>query len=109
MKGNFHGGELHWERSSGFFLFGIPTRGPGGFTPDICHTEGVMEVFLTPEDLSKILKVSRVWVYKLCQQGRIPFFRIAGKVIRFSPAEIDRWMSENRGTKYNRNKKMKER
>ncbi len=63
-----------------------------------------METFLTPDELSKMLKVSRVWIYKLCEQGRIPFFRLAGKVIRFNPGEIEAWMEESRGGKYHRDK-----
>jgi excisionase family DNA binding protein len=54
--------------------------------------------------LSKILKVSRVWIYKLCDQGRIPFFRLSGKIIRFKGEEIQIWMEEGRGAKYERDK-----
>jgi excisionase family DNA binding protein len=63
-----------------------------------------VETYLTPEELSKALKISRVWVYKLCDQGRIPFFRLAGKVIRFDAQEIKKWMEESRGEKYRRDK-----
>lgn len=63
-----------------------------------------METFLTPEELAKSLKVSRVWVYKLVNEGRIPFFRLAGKVIRFDPKEIGEWMGKSRGEKYHRDK-----
>ena len=63
-----------------------------------------METFITPDELSKILKVSRVWVYKLCDQGRIPFFRLAGKVIRFREEEISQWLEEGRGMRYERDK-----
>ncbi len=59
---------------------------------------------LTPEELAKTLKISRVWVYKLCDQGRIPFFRLAGKVIRFRGDEIARWLEQGRGVKYERDK-----
>lgn len=61
-------------------------------------------VFLTPSDISAMLNVSRVWVYKLCDQGIIPFFRLAGKVIRFKQEEIEQWMEESRGEKYRRDK-----
>ena len=62
--------------------------------------KGKMDCFLTPEELSKMLKVSRVWIFKLCDQGRIPFFRLAGKVIRFRVDEIERWIEDGRGGKY---------
>jgi excisionase family DNA binding protein len=64
-----------------------------------------MEPFLTPDEVAKNLKVSRVWVYKLCDQGRIPFFRLAGKVIRFRQEEIEQWIEAGRGGKYHRDKK----
>ena len=63
-----------------------------------------METFLTVEEIAEKLRVSRVWIYKLCDQGRIPFFRLAGKVIRFNPGEIEAWMEEGRGGKYQRDK-----
>jgi excisionase family DNA binding protein len=62
----------------------------------------MLETFLTPDELSKRLKISRVWIYKLCDQGRIPFFRLAGKVIRFREEEIESWMEQGRGVKYHR-------
>jgi excisionase family DNA binding protein len=63
-----------------------------------------MEDFLTPEELAKKWKVSRVWIYRLVQQNRIPFIRVAGKVLRFHPSEIEKWMEENRGQEYHRDK-----
>ncbi len=63
------------------------------------------ENFLTPEQLAKTLRVSRVWVYRLCQQHRIPFFRLAGsKVIRFSPSAIQEWLEKNQDVDYHRDK-----
>ncbi len=64
-----------------------------------------MEDFLTPEQLAKKLSVSRVFLYKLCEQGRIPFFRVGGKkVIRFSPSAIQKWLEETQGQEYHRDK-----
>ena len=63
-----------------------------------------LDPMLTPQDLAKKWKVSKVWIYKLCDQGRIPFFRLAGKAIRFDPGEIKEWMEQGRGGKYRRNK-----
>jgi len=63
-----------------------------------------MESFLTVDELAKILKISKVWVYKLCDQGRIPFLRLGGKVIRFREEEIFQWLEEGRGMRYERDK-----
>jgi excisionase family DNA binding protein len=60
--------------------------------------------FMTVCELSEMLQVSEVWIYKLCDQGRIPFFRLAGKSIRFRGAEIDQWLQESKGAKYRRDK-----
>lgn len=49
----------------------------------------LMETFYTPRDLSKILKVSEVYVYKLTREGKIPFVRIGGKTLRFRESEIE--------------------
>ncbi len=62
------------------------------------------EDLLTPEELAKKWKVSRIWIYRLAQQGRIPFIRVAGKILRFHPAEIEEWLKENRGQEYHRDK-----
>jgi excisionase family DNA binding protein len=63
-----------------------------------------LETFLTPEEIANMLRVSRPWVYRLVQENRIPFFRIAGKLIRFNADEINLWMKENRGERYSRDK-----
>lgn len=49
--------------------------------------------YLTSLDLAKYLRLSRIMIYKLAQQGRIPGVKI-GRVWRFSKGEIDRWMAE---------------
>ncbi len=63
-----------------------------------------MEEFLTAEQLAKKFGVSRVWIYRLVAQKRIPFFRLGGKVVRFSPSEIERWLENGRYQEYNRDK-----
>ena len=63
-----------------------------------------MEVFFTANEISEKLKVSPVWIYKLVRDGKIPYFRIAGKSIRFKEAEIQAWLEEGRGKRYYRDK-----
>jgi excisionase family DNA binding protein len=62
-----------------------------------------METFLTVDDLSKALKVTPVWIYKLVRQNRIPFYHIE-KCIRFSPLEIESWLLERQNQAWHRDK-----
>jgi len=64
-----------------------------------------MEDFMTIDDLSQKLQVSRVWLCKLVRQKRIPFFHIE-KCVRFSPTEINQWLEERRGKVWHRDKKL---
>jgi excisionase family DNA binding protein len=63
----------------------------------------VMEDFLTVDDLIKTLRVSRVWIYKLVREKRIPFYHIE-KCIRFSPSEIQEWLKERQNKEWHRDK-----
>jgi len=65
--------------------------------------ERVMETFLTVSDLSKILKVSPVWIYKLVREKRVPFYHVE-KCVRFSPSEIERWLEERKNKEWHRDK-----
>jgi excisionase family DNA binding protein len=67
------------------------------------NEENEMEVFLTVDDLSKMLKVSQVWLYKLVREKRIPFYHIE-KCVRFSPSEIEKWLEDRRMGEYHRDK-----
>ncbi len=49
--------------------------------------------FLTIEDVSEMLQVSRVTVYNLKKKG-MPFLKI-GKNIRFDEKEVVDWIREN--------------
>jgi len=42
--------------------------------------------------------MSKVWVYKACERGLLPFFRI-GDAIRFDPKEIDVYIESRKGLK----------
>jgi excisionase family DNA binding protein len=63
-----------------------------------------MESFLTVEEVAQILRVSRPWIYTLVRQKRIPYFRVAGKNVRFSEDEIAAWLREGRFVEYHRDK-----
>lgn len=64
-----------------------------------------MEFFLTVDEIAKMLRVSRVWVYKSVRQRKIPFYHVE-RVVRFSPSEIKEWLEErhNKPWKRDRNK-----
>jgi excisionase family DNA binding protein len=62
-----------------------------------------MEDFLTVKDLSRILHVSRVWVYKLVREKRIPFYHVE-KCVRFSPSEISEWLESKKNREWHRDK-----
>jgi excisionase family DNA binding protein len=46
---------------------------------------------LTADELSKILTVSRITIFKQAKAGRIPSFRI-GTCVRFDPRAIANWL-----------------
>ncbi len=46
---------------------------------------------LTAVELSELLAVSRITVFKLAKAGRIPCFRI-GTCVRFDPRAIGQWL-----------------
>ena len=54
-----------------------------------------METLLTVEEISQMMKVSRVLVYKLVREKRIPFYHIE-RCVRFSPGEIQEWLEERK-------------
>ncbi|MGO8989081.1 MAG: helix-turn-helix domain-containing protein [bacterium] len=58
-----------------------------------------METYLTVSDLSKSLKVTPVWIYKLVRQKRIPFLHIE-RCVRFSPSEIEKWLEERKNKEW---------
>jgi excisionase family DNA binding protein len=62
-----------------------------------------MENYLTVDDLSKTLKVSRVWIYKLVREKRIPFYHIE-KCVRFSPSAINEWLESKKNIEWHRDK-----
>ena len=62
-----------------------------------------MEELLTVDDLSKSLRVSRVWIYRLVREKKIPFYHVE-KCIRFSPSEVNEWLEERKNMEWHRDK-----
>jgi len=52
-----------------------------------------MEEHFTPEEVAKTLKISRVFVYKLIRQRKIPSVRI-GRVVRIPNNRLQEWLEE---------------
>ena len=48
---------------------------------------------LTADDLAELLSVSKVQVYKLASERKIPSFRI-GMSLRFDPHSVAAWLRE---------------
>jgi excisionase family DNA binding protein len=67
-----------------------------------------METFLTVGDLSKALKVTPVWIYKLVREKRIPFIHVE-RCVRFSPSEIEKWLEERKNKEWSLCVKQRER
>ena len=54
-----------------------------------------MKEWITIEEVGKYLGVSKDWVYKMAQKGKIPTYKIGG-LWRFNKEEIDKWMEGNK-------------
>jgi excisionase family DNA binding protein len=55
---------------------------------------------MRPNDVARLLSVSRAWVYEAARTGRIPSFRLGGEdgPPRFVTEDIERWLAEARGS-----------
>lgn len=53
---------------------------------------------LKPNDVARLLGVSRAWVYEAAKTGRIPALRVGGEngPLRFVPDDIERWLAAAR-------------
>jgi len=52
-----------------------------------------MEEYSTPEEIGKRLKISRVFVYKLIRERKIPSIRI-GRAVRIPNDKLQQWLRE---------------
>jgi len=51
--------------------------------------------YLSPEELSLMLGVSKLTVYGWTSRQKIPFYRV-GRLVRFRPEEIEGWLAERK-------------
>ena len=54
-----------------------------------------MEDFLKIDELCKILKVKKSYIYNLTFSKQIPFYKI-GNLLRFKHSEIEKWLSQRK-------------
>jgi excisionase family DNA binding protein len=60
--------------------------------------ESSLAPLLRPNDVARMLAVSRAWVYDAARTGRIPSVRLGGEdgPLRFIAEDIERWLAETR-------------
>ena len=54
-----------------------------------------MEEWVSPKELSRLLKVSKTWPYKMAKKGRIPCYRLEG-VVRFRQADVQAFFDRSK-------------
>ncbi len=50
---------------------------------------------LTYDDMVKILGLSKGALYGMVHRNAIPHMRLTGRIVRFHPEEIERWLTAN--------------
>jgi excisionase family DNA binding protein len=75
-----------------------PDAGAAGMT-EPQHGAWALSPLLRPNDVARLLSVSRAWVYEAARTGRIPSFRLGGEdgPLRFVAEDVERWLAEARG------------
>lgn len=54
-----------------------------------------MEELVTPKELCKLFKVSKMWPYRVAKKGLIPCYRM-GDLIRFRRSDIEEFLQKTR-------------
>lgn len=58
-----------------------------------------MQKLMTIKELADYLRLSKVTVYKMTRQGKIPALKI-GKQWRYSKSEIDTWVKQKSNSEH---------
>jgi excisionase family DNA binding protein len=81
-----------------------PFPRPNSATPAL-DTDGSAPLprLLTANDVAKVLRVPRSFVYALARRGELPMVRIGDRYVRFRRDALERWIegcetTERRGT-----------
>jgi excisionase family DNA binding protein len=56
--------------------------------------DGEIESLWTVSDLCMRLKIARSTAYQWVHEGRLPFVKLAGGVVRFRPSAIQAWVEQ---------------
>lgn len=78
----------------------VPEPDPGAASvTESQHGPRPLSPLLRPNEVARLLSVSRAWVYEAARTGRIPSFRLGGEdgPLRFVAEDIERWLAEARG------------
>lgn len=59
-----------------------------------------MDKLITIEEVANYLRIGKITLYRMAQQGKIPASKIAHQW-RFKREEIDEWIKQNRNVKEN--------
>jgi excisionase family DNA binding protein len=73
-----------------------------GAIENIAHTSGPeprSEQYLTDRDLSRLLKISRRCLQDYRSEGKIPFYRIGGKIL-YRSSDIEHFLEEHYENRY---------
>ena len=54
-----------------------------------------MEELMTAQEISRLLKVSRIWPYRAAKKGLIPYYRM-GDPVRFSRIGVEAYLQKTR-------------
>lgn len=57
-----------------------------------------MDKLMTIEEVAEYLRIGKITLYRMAQQGKIPASKIAHPW-RFRKEEIDEWVEDNKNTK----------
>jgi excisionase family DNA binding protein len=54
------------------------------------------EEFISPKEISRLLKIHPSTIYKWVKRNAIPFFRVGEKCVRFRKSDIELFIGEGR-------------
>ena len=74
----------------------IPHGSEPSNTETLANRIGSYRGALTARQLSELLSISAVTIFKLAKRGTLPSFRV-GSCVRFCPAAIARWLQDHGG------------
>ena len=71
---------------------------PPAETAEPAQGASALSPLLRPNDVARLLSVSRAWVYEAARTGRIPSFRLGGEdgPLRFLAEDIEQWLAAAR-------------